>query len=177
MRELGLSTSVSWLSTIGLAVAWLALMLAYSPPADRIATRWADKPPSLDAFRALQQSKGKLLLGIAVAWVLGVFLEAIIFRGIILQSIEALVSAWLVAPMAIGVAISAAAVGAALIHLYQGLEAAIIVTQLSILFGLLFVASGYNLWAVIVCDGLYGTIAFVRFANRKSRYSGLHGGS
>jgi len=92
LASLGLSTSVSWLSTIGFAVAWLALMLAYSPLADRLATRWVDKPPTLDAFRALQQSGSKLLIGIVVAWVLGGFLEELIFRGIILQSIEALVA-------------------------------------------------------------------------------------
>ena len=37
--------------------------------------------------------------------------------------------------------------------------------------GILFVASGRNLWAVILCHGLYDTIAFIRFANRQSRYS------
>jgi hypothetical protein len=132
LASLGLSTSVSWLSTIGFAVAWLALILAYSPLADRLATRWVDKPPTLDAFRALQQSGSKLLIGIVVAWVLGGFLEELIFRGIILQSIEALASAWLVAPMATGAAVCTAAVGAGLSHLYQGLRAVIIVTQLSV---------------------------------------------
>lgn len=152
---------------------WLALMLAYSPLADRIATRWVDKPPTLDAFRALQQSRIKLVIGIVAAWVLGGFLEELIFRGIILQSIEALVSAWLAAPVATGIAVCAAALGAGLIHLYQGLRAAIMVTQLSVLFGLLFVVSGHNLWAVILCHGLYDTIAFVRFANKQSKYSKL----
>ncbi len=177
MQELGLSISVSWLSTIGVAVAWLALMLAYSPLADRIATRWVDKPPTLGAFRAIQQSRSNLLIGIVVAWVLGGFIEELIFRGIILQSIEALVSAWIAAPMAAAIAVCAAALGAGLIHLYQGLRAAIIVTQLSVLFGLLFVVSGHNLWAVILCHGLYDTIALVRFANKKSKYSNLDGDS
>jgi membrane protease YdiL (CAAX protease family) len=173
MHELGLTISVSWLRTIVFAVAWLALMLAYSPLADRLATRWVEKPPTLDAFRALQQSRSKLLMGIVVAWILGGFLEELVFRGIVLQSIEALVSAWLVAPMAAGVAVFAAAAGAGVIHLYQGLRAVLIITQLSILFGVLFVVSGYNLWAVILCHGLYDTIAFVRFANKKSSYSKL----
>ena len=177
MQEHGLSTSVSWLSTIGVAVVWLALMLGYSPIADRLATRWVDKPPTLGAFRAIQQSRSKLLIGIVVAWVLGGFLEEIVLRGIILQWIAARVSAWLVAPMATAIAVCAAAAGAGLIHLYQGLRAAIIVTQLSVLFGLLFVVSGHNLWTVILCHGLYDTIAFVRFANKKSEYSSLEGDS
>jgi hypothetical protein len=152
-------------------------MLGYSPIADRLATRWVDKPPTLGAFRAIQQSRSKLLIGIVVAWVLGGFLEEIVLRGIILQWIAARVSAWLVAPMATAIAVCAAAAGAGLIHLYQGLRAAIIVTQLSVLFGLLFVVSGHNLWTVILCHGLYDTIAFVRFANKKSEYSSLEGDS
>ena len=177
MQELGLSSSVSRVSTIGLAVAWLALMLTYSPLADRLATRCVAKPPSLDAFRALQQSKSKLLIGIIVAWMLGGFLEELIFRGIILQWVEALASAWLVTPIAAGIAVCAAALGAGLIHLYQGLRAAIVVTQLSVLFGLLFVVSGHNLWAVMLCHGMYDTVGFVRFANKKSKYSRLNGDS
>lgn len=171
MQALGLGIPVSWLSTIGLAAAWLVLVLAYSPLADRLATRWVDKPPTLDAFRALQQSTSKLLIGIIVAWALGGFLEELVLRGIILQSVEALLAAWLMTPMGAGIAVCTAAAGAGLIHSYQGLRAMIIVTQLSVLFGLLFVASGHNLWAVIFCHGLYDTIAFVRFAQKKSRYS------
>jgi len=33
------------------------------------------------------------------------------------------------------------------------------------------VVAGYNLWAVILCHGFYDTIAFVRFATGKSKYS------
>jgi uncharacterized protein len=174
----GLKNPASWLSTFGFAVAWLVLMLAYSPLADRIATRWVAKPPTLGAFRMLQQSRSKLILGIVTAWILGGFLEELIFRGIILQSTEKLLSASLLRPMllrpvATAIAICTAALGAGLIHLYQGLRAAIIVTQLSVLFGLLFVISGYNLWTVVLCHGLYDTIAFIRFANKRSKYSQL----
>lgn len=63
-----------------------------------------------------------------------------------------------------------AAAGVGVIHLYQGLRAAIIVTR-SMLFGLLFVLSGHDLWAVILCPGLDDTIAFIRFANKTSKYS------
>jgi uncharacterized protein len=173
MKALGLSTSVSWLATVGFAVAWLALMLAYSPLADRLATRCVAQPPNLGAFRGLQESKLKLVIGIVMAWIFGGFLEELIFRGIALQWVEARVSAWLALPLAAAVAVCVAAVGAGAIHMYQGLRAAIIVTQLSVLFGVLFVVSGHNLWAVMLCHGLYDTIAFLRFANKKSKYSRL----
>ena len=175
LDELGLGIPNSWWPTIGFAVAWLGLMLAYTPLADWLATRWVNKPPTLETFRAIQQSKVKLIAGIVVAWALGGILEELIFRGIVLKSVESLLTAWLIAPIAIGVAICIAALGAGLIHFYQGPRAVVIVTQLSVLFGVLFVVSGYNLWAVMLCHGLYDTVAFVRFANKKSKYSNLDG--
>jgi membrane protease YdiL (CAAX protease family) len=171
VQAVGLGPPASWLATIGLAVAWLALMLAYSPLADRIATRLVTAPPTLGAFRALQESKLKLVLGIVIAWILGGFLEELVFRGIVLQAIVAFLLAWLPPLLAIAIAVLAAAIGAGVLHLYQGRRAAIIITQLSVLFGVLFVIGGYNLWTVILCHGLYDTIAFVRFASGKSKYS------
>ncbi len=170
-EELGLGLPSSWLPTAGFAVAWLALMLAWSPVADRLATRWVEKPPTLEAFRALQESPGKLVAGIAVAWLLGGVLEELVFRGILLRSVGHL-AGWLGGPAATAVAVGVAASGAGLIHFYQGPRAMLIVGQLSVLFGALFVVSGYDLWAVMLCHGLYDTIAFVRFARKKSRYAG-----
>jgi hypothetical protein len=55
--ELGLSSPDSWWITIGMAMAGLAVLLVYSPLADRLASRWFKKPPTLDTFKALQQSR------------------------------------------------------------------------------------------------------------------------
>jgi membrane protease YdiL (CAAX protease family) len=107
--------------------------------------------------------------------VLGGILEELIARGIVLKSVESLLSTWFIEPVAAGVAVCIAAVGAGLMHLYQGPRAVVIINQLSVLFGVLFIVSGYNLWALIVCHGLYDTVAFVRFANKKSKYSDLDG--
>jgi uncharacterized protein len=175
LQELGLGLDRAWLPTLVLVLAWLALMLAYTPIADRIASRWFAKPPTLEAFRALQESRAKLMAGIIIAWILGGFLEELIARGIVLQAVEQGLTPWLTAPIAMGVAVGGAAVGAGLLHLYQGPRAVLIITQLSVLFGTLFVISGNNLWAVMLCHGLYDTIAFIRFANRQSRFSDLDG--
>jgi CAAX protease family protein len=171
LAELGLGVPTSWSSTIRFAMLGLVVMLAYSPIADKLASRWFKKPPTLDSFRAVQQSKINLILGIVVAWLLGGFLEELIARGIVLQSVESLLKPWLTVPIAKILAILIAAFGAGLLHPYQGSRAVRIITQLSILFGILFFVSRYNLWTVILCHGFYDTIAFIRFANKTSRYA------
>lgn len=176
MHRLGLSMPDSWLATTTIAVAWLGLMLVYSPVADRIATRWFKRPPELGAFRALQQSRIKLLSGIVVAWMLGGFLEEWALRGLVLRLLRAFLLPWFAEPISTGIALCTAALIAGLVHLYQGPRAAVIITQLSALFGLLYVLSGYNLWAVVLCHGMYDTIAFVRFAAKSSKYARLEAG-
>jgi CAAX protease family protein len=168
--QLGLGPS-GWLRTPGFALAGLAIMLAYSPLADRLASHWFKKPPTLEAFAPIQQSLLKLVAGIAAAWLLGGVLEELIARGIVLASFLSFLSRWLITPVAAGLAVCIAALGAGAMHLYQGPRAMLIITQLSVILGILFVVSGYNLWAVMLCHGLYDTIAFVRFAKGKSRYA------
>lgn len=167
----GLIWPIPWLHTLGFTLAGLSGLLAWTPVADRMATPLFPKPPTLGAFRGLQQSTLKLVIGIIVAWVLGGFLEEMLLRGLVLQVVEAFFAHWVLPGWAATFGIVAAAAVAAVLHLYQGPRAAFIVTQLSVLFGVLFVASGYNLWAVILAHGLYDTVAFVRFAMGKSRYS------
>ncbi len=161
---LGLGPPPSLPLALGLAVAWLGFMYAYSPLADRLATRWFPKPPTLGAFRGLQESRAKLVLGIVVGWVLGGFLEELLFRGIVLGWTESALAGRVPWPVAKALAVCLAAAGAGLCHAYQGRRAMVIVTQLSVLFGVLFLLSGNNLWPVVLCHGLYDTIAFLRFA-------------
>jgi membrane protease YdiL (CAAX protease family) len=150
-------------------------MFAYSPLLDRLASRVFAAPPTLGAFRSIQKSLWALLGGIAVAWLLGGFLEELVFRGVVLGAVQSGAAPFAPPPVAVGGAILAAAVGAGIIHWYQGSRAMLIITQLSALFGLLFVLSGYNLWTVVLCHGSYDTIAFIRFARGKSRYAKLDG--
>ena len=121
-----------------MAILWMGLILVCSLLADRLATSLYKKPPTLEAFRAIQQSSGRLIAGIATAGLLGGFLEEIA-RGIVLRSFQSLLAARLPASLAAAVAICIGAIGAGLMHIYQGPRAVLITTQLSILFGLLFV--------------------------------------
>jgi membrane protease YdiL (CAAX protease family) len=111
LHEFGLGIPGRPVITIGLVLVCLALMLAYRPLADRLASRWFAEPPTLQSFRAIQQSTAKLIAGIVVAWVLGGILEELVFRGIVLRSIELRLTAGLGVPISAAVAVGVAALG------------------------------------------------------------------
>src|SRR5437764_13637517 len=88
LSEVGLGRPYSWLATIGWAVGWTTLMLAYSPVADRLAAKLFPAPPVLNVFRAIQQSTLKLVAGIMIAWLVGAFLRELILRGIVVGYVQ-----------------------------------------------------------------------------------------
>lgn len=177
LQRTSLGYPSSWTHTTVFAVAGLAVLLLCSPGADWLASRVVKRPPDLKAFRALQQSWVKLLIGIVIAWVLGGFVEEVLLRGVVLRGVERLLDARLAAPWPAAGGVLAAAAIAWVAHLYQGPRAALIIAQLSVLFGVIYLISGHDLWSVILAHGLYDTIAFVRFALRRSKYSGLDASS
>jgi membrane protease YdiL (CAAX protease family) len=170
-RTLGLGIPASWITTVGYALAGLILMLVYSPLADWLASLLFSKPPTLQAFGRIQDSWINLVIGIIIAWFLGGILEELIARGLILKALAGWLDQWISIPFSACAAILITAMGAGVMHFYQGPRAVAIIFQLSILLGILFVITGYNLWAVMICHGLYDTIAFIRFALKKSRVS------
>ncbi|MDY0087494.1 MAG: CPBP family intramembrane glutamic endopeptidase [Coriobacteriia bacterium] len=177
LEWLGLQSPSSWPATIALSLTWLAMMLVLSPLADRLASALVSEPPRLEAFRVIQRGWGSLAVGIAVSWLLGGFIEEIALRGIVVRHMQTRLAPWIGSFSAAIVAVLLAALVAGIVHLYQGARGGLIVAQLSVLFGMLYVVSGYNLWTAIICHGCYDTIAFVRFARRSSKYSDLSGES
>ena len=175
LSEIGLG-SHSWLPTIGFALVWLGVMLAAQSPGGSVGVAMVPQTPNsrhLPCDTGIhRQADCRHSSSVDTRRIL----EELVFRGIVLRSVASLMSAWPAAPIAIAIAVCVAALGAGLMHLYQGPRATVIVTQLSVLFGILFVVSGYNLWAVILCHGMYDTVAFIRFASGKSKYSNLDRG-
>lgn len=170
-KAVGLVPPKSWLFVIVLGIGWTVPMLLFTPLADRIATRFFARPPQLGAFRVLQESRLKLIAGIIFAWIVGGFLEELALRGVVQNGVQTLLAGLAPTLAVTTCAILAGATGAFVLHLYQGLRAAFIVAQLSVLFGLLFVLSGHTLWTQLLAHGLYDTIAFIRFAAGASKYS------
>jgi hypothetical protein len=167
LAGLGLAGGRPWATTVVIALAWLALMLAYSPVADRLAIAWAPDPPDAPARLAPRKPAPAL-----IALPLSGLLEELVLRGITLPALAIAGSAWMAPSVAIAAAALACALASGAIQRDQDGRTIIVTIQRALMLGLLFVLSGYNLWAVILCRGVYDVIALIGLARGSAQYSG-----
>lgn len=158
-RSVGLTRPASWGRTfaisLGTAIALQAVSLWITEP---LATRITGKPPDLSEFRSLIHNTTLFLVGLAAVWVLAAFGEEMVHRGYLMNRVADLFAGsragWAVSWIAVGVAFGFG-------HLYQGPSGVIDSTITGFVLGGLYLASGRNLWPVILAHGLSDTLALV----------------
>jgi len=157
-RSLGLTRPSSWPLCLGLgAVAAVAiqgvaaLLSFYGLPALGL------DMPDLSAFRAVQGDPIRLLGMLVVSWTTAGFGEEVIWRGFSLGRVERLLGGRRGATL---VALLATSLLFGMLHAYQGFGGMLLTAFAAVLLGVLFLATGRNLWLVIVTHAMMDTIAF-----------------
>jgi len=158
-KGVGLTRPASWGRTFAIAlataVALQAVSLWITVP---LATRITGKPPDLSEFRSLIGNTMLLFVGLAAIWTLAAFGEEMVHRGYLMNRVADLFgrtrAAWIVSWIVVGVAFGFG-------HLYQGPSGVIDSTITGFVLGGLYLASGRNLWPVILAHGLSDTMALV----------------
>ena len=92
---------------------------------------------------------------VALTWCVGAFVEELLFRGFLLNTIARLVGHG-GAGFAVGVVAQAALF--ATLHLYQGTFGFVTAGLFALLFGVAYLATGRNLWPLILAHGTWNTI-------------------
>src|SRR6266480_2085984 len=114
----------------------------------------------LSKFKDVQGNFELMLFGVFYAFIGAGFYEEFMFRGFLMQGIAMLFgasrSAWIVACIVQGALFGVA-------HAYQNPLGIAITGTLGMLMGLLVLASGRNLWPVIIGHGLFDASRFVLF--------------
>jgi CAAX protease family protein len=95
---------------------------------------------------------------LAIGWGVGGFIEELLFRGFLLNRVEALLggNAW-----AMAVAVLAQAVLFGLLHLYQGAAGALFAGIFAALYGVMYCAFGRNLWPLILVHGVWNSVGMI----------------
>ena len=93
-----------------------------------------------------------LMFLLPVSWGSAAFGEELLVRGFLLNRLEC-------AAQSPAIAVVGQAAIFALAHTYQGVTGALMVFVVGLVFGVVFLRSGRNLWPVIVAHGIIDTIA------------------
>jgi len=155
LADIGLKRPASWMRTFMIGIGLAAIVFIAMYLSEKAGFR-----RDLSKFKDVQGNLELTLFGVFYAFIGAGFYEEFMFRGFLMQGLAmcfgASRGAWLVACVVQGALFGIA-------HAYQNPLGIAITGTLGVLMGLLVLASGRNLWPVIIGHGLFDASRFVLF--------------
>ena len=155
LADIGLKKPESWMRTfiIGVGLAAIVFIAMY-------VSEQAGFRRDLSKFKDVQGNPELAILGVLYALIGAGFYEELTFRGFLMQALAMLFggnrAAWIIACFVQGALFGLA-------HAYQNPLGIAITGTLGVLMGLIVLASGRNLWPVIIGHGFFDASRFVLF--------------
>lgn len=157
--DVGLSRPANWRRTLVIGIVcgigMGALEVFFTEP---VLIRLTGKVPDLSALGALQGNWKMMLLLIAGMWPLAAFGEEMVYRGYLMNRVAGRFGnprvAWTISLVTISILFGTA-------HIDQGITGQVENMVNGLLLGVIFLASGCNLWAAIITHGVTDTIGIV----------------
>jgi membrane protease YdiL (CAAX protease family) len=155
LADIGLKRPASWTRTFMIGIAFAAIVFIAMYLSEKAGFR-----RDLSKFKDVQGNLELTLFGVFYAFIGAGFYEEFMFRGFLMQGVAMLFGAsrgaWIVACLLQGALFGVA-------HAYQNPLGIAITGTLGVLMGLIVLASGRNLWPVIIGHGLFDASRFVLF--------------
>jgi membrane protease YdiL (CAAX protease family) len=155
LADIGLKQPASWMRTFMIGIGLAAIIFIAIYLSEKAGFR-----RDLSKFKEVQGNLELAVLGVFYASIGAGFYEEFMFRGFLMQGLAMLFGAsrgaWIVACFLQGALFGAA-------HAYQNTLGIAITGTLGVLMGLLVLASGRNLWPVIIGHGVFDASRFVLF--------------
>jgi membrane protease YdiL (CAAX protease family) len=155
LADIGLKRPASWMRTFMIGIGLAAIVFIAMYLSEKAGFR-----RDLSKFKDVQGNLEFTLIGVFYAFIGAGFYEEFMFRGFLMQGLAmffgASRGAWIVACLLQGALFGIA-------HAYQNPLGIAITGTLGVLMGLIVLASGRNLWPVIIGHGLFDASRFVLF--------------
>lgn len=160
LRALGLSRPRSMARTLVVGIALGIVLLAFSKlMLTPIVERATGIPRDLSAFDFLRGDAAAFVRLLPLVWLGAALGEEIVFRGFLIGRLEVAFGG--ASRLATGASIVLATALFAFAHAYQGPTGILITGMLGLVFAVLFVATGRNLWINVIAHGVYDTGSFL----------------
>ena len=154
--EIGFRRPESWSRTVLLGLGLgVVIQLAYAVLVDPMLERLTGNAIDVSMLDGMRGHLVNYLIMLAVGWVIGGFLEEMLFRGYILKRVKLVLGE---GPVAVAVAILLPAVAFGLAHAYQGPAGMISTGSIGFILGIIFVWNRYNLWLPIMVHGFIDVV-------------------
>ena len=142
--------TILWSLLLGIAIQFGSTLIL-EPFSDKMTKSSTDH----SLFEGLRGNLRNFLFLLVTVWILVAFIEEIIFRGYMMGDIAKLIGTSKPA-LAVNLLVSSALFGLA--HWYQGKSGALSTGIIGAVLGILFIASGFNLWLPILTHGFIDTV-------------------
>ncbi|TNE37228.1 MAG: CPBP family intramembrane metalloprotease [Alphaproteobacteria bacterium] len=158
-RKLGYRGQENWWRLIGITVVLAVLFeTLLSGGIEPLVSQYLGETIDLSNFDSLEGNILNTGIMLALGWIVGGFLEEMLFRGFILQGIERLLGGSFAATV---IAIAGSSVLFGLPHFYQDTVGMIMTGLMGLVFGVIYVWSGRNLWFTILLHGFVDTYGII----------------
>ena len=158
VKELGFKKPNNWwktiLTTIALALLiQLSFMVIFDPLIESATSSRLD----LSGVEHVKGNVTNFFIMLGVGWIIGGFLEEILFRGFLLNRISNIFKSRVLGD-AIAILITCGSFGYS--HLYQGLSGMISTGFISAIIAIIYISFNRNIWYAILTHGFINTFAF-----------------
>jgi hypothetical protein len=166
-EQMGFSYPDDWTKTIflGLLLGGILSILAlilFEPIIEKITKKSVD----LTICKSIRGNWKSLLLFLAFGWIMGGFIEEILFRGFLMVEINKLLGTGTMC-LAINVLLTSLIFGVA--HWYQGKSGVLSTGLLGAFLGAIFIWKEFNLWLPIFVHGFINTFGLIFIATGVDR--------
>ncbi|HEU4427389.1 MAG TPA: CPBP family intramembrane glutamic endopeptidase [Myxococcota bacterium] len=153
---LGLERPASWRRAIALGVgAGVGIQVATALALEPLVEALTGRPPDVSQFDHIRGDLAALLQWLAIVWVVVVFVEEWVFRGLLARELCALLGSGRAA-LGIGLATSSLVFGLA--HAYQGIGGIVSTGVVGFVLAAITARERWNLWPAVIAHGTIDTI-------------------
>lgn len=156
--ELGLGKPGKWWNTVLATLITFAAVVLFAKTVQPLIMEVFGSPQNTSYLHTIRGNLPKLISVLITVWVTAAFLEEVIFRAFIINTLEILLGKSALST-SMAVVISAVIFGG--IHAYQGISGILITTCIGLIFGIVFIFNGRRIWPLILVHGIVDTIALV----------------